>query len=286
MIDAVREILSQIWGLLLTLRHTVRIQDIIDILIIAFLIYRILSFMRKTSASSVIKGLLLLVGIAWLSNLFNMIILSYLLRQILQMGVLVFVVLFQPEIRKLFEQVSTSRLNVFFRNRGRFMNIESSINHVVAACHAMSKSETGAIIVFEREVGLNDYAVTGTNVDAVLSAELIQNIFYHNSPLHDGALLIRDGRLLAAACMLPLTSNVNLNRDLGMRHKAGVGLSERSDAVVVIVSEQSGAISVAIDGMLKRHLSIDTFEKLLISELMLNVGRRGVKKLKKTGVTG
>jgi len=273
MIEAIRGIFNDIWGLWLTLGQTIRIWDVIDILIIALLIYRILSFMRKTSASSVIKGLVLLVFVAWLSNLFDMIIISYLLRQVLQMGVLVIVVLFQPEIRKMFEQMGASRWNILFRSRGRYFNIESAIHHVVIACDAMSRSETGAIIVFEREVGLNDYAITGTGVDAAISSELIQNIFYHNSPLHDGALLIREGRLLAAACMLPLSNSVNLSRDLGMRHRAGVGLSERSDAIVVIVSEQSGAISVAIDGMLKRHLNIDTFEKLLKSELTLQESR-------------
>jgi len=268
--DTIREMLSLIWGLLLSLRQTIRLADVIDVLIITFLIYRILSFMRKTSASSVIKGLVFLLVVAWVSNFFRMAVISYVLGQVLQMGIIVIVVLFQPEIRKMFEQMGSSRLNIIFRKRGRYENIESGIRSVVAACEVMAESRTGAIIVFEREVGLNDFAVTGTGIDASTSPELIQNIFFHDSPLHDGALIIRDGRLLAAACMLPLSNNINLSRDLGMRHRAGVGISERSDAVVVIVSEQTGTISVAVDGMLKRHLSKDTFELLLRNELVLS----------------
>jgi len=268
MIEAAREIANQILGILLSLKQTVRIWDIVDILIIAFLIYRTLSLMQKTSASSVIKGLLIILVVAWISNLFNINIISYLLRQVLQMGIVVIVVLFQPEIRKLFERMGTTRLNSLFRRRGRLEQIEEVLQCVVEACIAMSDNVTGAIIVFERKVGLNDYAVTGVNLDAVVTSELIQTIFYGNSPLHDGALIIREDRALAASCMLPLSTNYNLSMKLGMRHRAGVGLSERSDAVVVMVSEQSGTISVAVDGMLKRNLDNDTFKKLLSNEIL------------------
>jgi len=270
MVETVREIVYQIWGIILTFRQSVRIWDIIDILIMAFIVYRVLSFMQKTSASSVIQGLLLIVAVAWISNFFNMNILSYLLRQVLQMGLIVVVVLFQPEIRKMFERMGTTRLNTIFRRKGKQESIEAVLKQIVSACYAMPKTETGAIIVYERKVGLNDYAVTGVSIDADVSTELIQNIFFQNSPLHDGALIIRENRILAASCMLPLSNNYNLSKDLGMRHRAGVGLSERSDAVVIIVSEQTGAISVAIDGMLKRNLDNDTFEKLLWSEVLVD----------------
>jgi len=186
----------------------------------------------------------------------------------MQMGIILIVVLFQPEIRKLFEQMGTTRLNSLFRKRGRSESIEAAVQKIIDACYAMSGNETGAIIVFERKVGLNDYAVTGVNIDSQVTSELVQSIFYMNSPLHDGALIVRNDRLLAAACMLPLSTNYNLSKDLGMRHRAAVGLSERSDAVVVIVSEQAGTISVAIDGMLKRNLGKDTFEKLLRNEVL------------------
>ncbi|MCL2153330.1 MAG: diadenylate cyclase, partial [Oscillospiraceae bacterium] len=193
------ELLELIQGFLLTLRQTVNIWDLVDILFVAFLIYRVLSFMRKTSSSSVIKGIALILLVAWLSNSLNMSILNYLLRQVLQLGVIVVVVLFQPELRKMFEQMGASRLIFMFRKRGRFEHVEAGINNVVIASEEMSKNETGALIVFERDIGLNDYAVTGTRIDAYMTSELLQNIFFHNSPLHDGAAIVRDGRLLAAA---------------------------------------------------------------------------------------
>ena len=266
--DAIREIITDIWGLLRSLGQTISVWDIIDILIIAYIIYRVLNFMRRTNASSVIKGIIFLLLIAWLSNLFNMKVITYLVNQILLMGVVVLVVLFQPELRKLFEQVGSSRINVIFRKRVKLDNADAILQSVISSATIMAESKTGAIIVFEREVGLNDYAVTGTRLDADISSELIISIFNYGSPLHDGALLIRDGRVLAAACMLPLSNNVNLGRDLGMRHRAGVGISERSDAVAVVVSEENGMISVAVDGMLKRHLPGDTLERLLRSEFM------------------
>ena len=281
MLETVREIFDQIWVIVLTFRTTVRIWDIVDILIMTIIIYRVLSFMQKTSASSVIKGLLFILAVAWLSNFFNMNILSYLLRQVLQMGIIVIVVLFQPEIRKMFEKMGTTRLSNIFRRKGKQENIESVLRHIMAACYAMSKTDTGAIIVFERKVGLNDYAVTGVNIDAEVTSELIQNIFFQNSPLHDGALIIREDRLLAASCMLPLSNNYSLSKDLGMRHRAGVGLSERSDAVVIIVSEQTGSISIAIEGMLKRNLDNDTFEKLLRSEVLINYDSKDRNKSRK-----
>jgi len=267
--DAFLEVVSLIWETLLSFSQTFRIQDIIDILIIGFLIYRILNFMQKTSASSVIKGVIVILLVAWAATVFEMKVLSFLLQQVLQMGIVVLIVLFQPELRRLFEQVGTSRVGFFFRKRIDYEKVENVIKSVVQAVETMSKKPyTGAIIVFERLVGLNDYAVTGTRVDAQISSELIQNVFYHNSPMHDGAVLLREGRLLAAACMLPLSNNINLSRDLGMRHRAAAGISERSDAVAIIVSEQTGGISVAIDGMLKRNLTGETLELLLKNELM------------------
>ena len=222
-----------------------------------------------------------MLAVAWISNFFNMNILSYLLRQVLQMGIIVIVVLFQPEIRKMFERMGTTRLNILFRRKGKQENIENALKQIVAACYAMPKTETGAIIVFERKVGLNDYAVTGVNIDANVSSELIQNIFFQNSPLHDGALIVREDKILAASCMLPLSNNYSLSKNLGMRHRAGLGLSERSDAVVIIVSEQTGALSIAIEGMLKRNLDNDTFEKILWNELMVSTETKEKSKSRK-----
>lgn len=268
MTETIRDFAAQAWSVLAAIRQTITVWDIIDILIIAFLIYRMLSYMQKTRASSVIRGLILVLLIAWLANIFNMNIISYLLGQALQMGIIVIVVLFQPEIRKIFERVGSSRFDTFFKRKGKFDKIRLTVENVITACFAMKRSKTGAIIVFERQVGLNDYVVTGVAIDAEPTSELIQSIFYENTPLHDGALIIRNDRVLAASCMLPLSTNYSISKNLGMRHRAAVGLTERSDAIVVVVSEQTGDISVAVDGMLKQKLSDDTFEKLLIGEII------------------
>ena len=267
-VDAVRNVFYSIYGIFTTLGQTVSVWDIVDILIIAYIIYRVLSLMRKTSAGSVIRGILLILVIAALANILNLSVITYLLDQMMVMGIVVLVVLFQPELRKLFEQVGSSKLSVIFKKRSKDEHVEHCIDCVITASNILAKLNTGAIIVFEREVGLNDYAATGVRIDAESSQELIQNIFFINSPLHDGAVIIRDGRLLSAACMLPLSSNITLSRELGMRHRAAVGISERSDAVVVIVSEESGTVSVAVDGMLKRRLARDTLEALLRNELL------------------
>ncbi|MCL2401657.1 MAG: diadenylate cyclase CdaA [Oscillospiraceae bacterium] len=281
--EAIRDLVFRIWRQIAILGQTISPGDIIDILIVAYLIYRILTLMRKTSSGSVIKGIILILAVAWLSYMFNLRLISYLLDQVFGMGIVILIVLFQPELRKLFEQVGSSKLKFLFKKNAKVEDVEAGIQAVVAAAVAMAKNKTGALIVFEREVGINDYAATGIEIDAQISSNLIQSVFYKDSPLHDGALIIRDWRMLAASCMLPLSNNINLSRDLGMRHKAGIGISERSDAVAVIVSEQSGTISVAVDGMLKRHLARDTFEKLLTNELMFRTNTAASEKQKSTG---
>ena len=261
-----------------TMVQTITVWDILDIAIIAFLIYRILSVVRRTSAGNVIKGIVLLLALMGLSSVARLNVISHLLDLTMQMGIIVLVVLFQPELRKFFEQMGSRNFSFIFGRRVKLENADSIIFDAVSACESMSKSKTGALIVFERGIGLNEYAITGTKIDSAISAELIKNVFFPNTPLHDGAMIIRNGRILAAGCMLPMSSSTNLSRDLGMRHRAGIGISERSDAVAIIVSEETGAISVAVDGMLKRHLSKDTFEKLLRSELTRETSSRETKK--------
>ena len=191
--------------------------------------------------------------------------LSFLLRKAMELGLIALVILFQPELRRVLERMGSS----FSKGRGAVGTVtEAAIAQTVLACKEMSQSKTGALIIFERKVSLNDIMSTGTIINADATAELIKNLFYNKAPLHDGALIIRDGRLAAAGCVLPLTHSTNLSKDLGMRHRAGIGLSEQSDAVVVIVSEETGSISVAVEGMLKRHVSASTLEKLLRSELI------------------
>ncbi|MBQ5442601.1 MAG: diadenylate cyclase CdaA, partial [Oscillospiraceae bacterium] len=216
------------------------------------------------------KGVMVFLGALWISDALKLKGIYFLLSHLVQIGLLALVVLFQPEIRRILEQVGSSKLSSFnpFARVQQTSAIENAIAQTVLACTEMSKSRTGVLMVFERENNLDDIVRTGTVVDAQVSNELLKNIFFVKAAMHDGAVIIRDGRLLAGGCMLPLSHNVNLSRDLGMRHRAGIGMSENSDAVVVIVSEETGSISVAIGGLLKRHLMPETLEKLLMKELL------------------
>jgi diadenylate cyclase len=258
------DFLSMCWNLI----QTIEPNDIIDIAIVAYLIYKLITFVRKTSSANVIKGIVFLVGLLWLSSILDLHVIEYLLGATFELGFLALIVLFQPEIRRFLEQFGSSNLKGIFGGRPNTETLEVLISQLVLACSNMSATRTGALIAIEREITLDSYAKTGTFINAEPAAELLKNIFFHNSPLHDGAVIIKDCRVASAACMLPLSNNTNLSRDLGMRHRAGVGMSERSDAVVVIVSEETGSISVAVDGMLKRHLAPETFEKLLRNELI------------------
>ena len=250
----------------LNLLTTMGLADIVDILLVAYLIYKAIWFVRRTNSYNLAKGILVFLIVMLLANLFGLKMISFALQKAAELGLIALVILFQPELRRLLERMGSS----FMTSRGEIgTEIDSAIAHTVLACTEMSASKTGALIIFERNVKLNEIMSTGTIINADTNAELIKNIFFNKAPLHDGALVIRDGRLAAAGCVLPLTRSTNLSKDLGMRHRAGIGLSEQSDAVVVIVSEETGAISVAIDGMLKRHLTATTFERLLRSELIV-----------------
>lgn len=243
--------------------------DIVDILIVAYLIYKIIDFIRKTSSYSLAKGLLVLLIVLWLSSALNLTMINYVLKKAVDIGVIALVILFQPELRKFLSKVGNrSFLGLFSKKVQNISEIEAVINQTVVACEQMSESRTGALIIFERAYKLNDIMATGTIVNADVTSALLKNVFFPNTPLHDGALIIRDCRIAAAGCVLPLTANTNLSKDLGMRHRAGIGASEQSDAVVVIVSEETGGISVAVEGMLKRNLDRETFEKILRKELV------------------
>ena len=248
--------------------RSIGLSDILDILIVAALIFALIRFIRRTNANKVANGILLLVIAMWLASSLNLMVTSFILRQVFNIGILAVVVLFQPEIRRALEKVGSSQLFNLLGKEWGGQAIDHVIVETVYACEDMSRARTGALIVFERDNRLNEALSSGTPVDAFVSTELLKNIFYDKSPLHDGAVIIKEGRLAAAGCMLPLSTNANLSRDLGMRHRAGIGMSEQSDAVVVIVSEETGGISVAVDGLLKRHLTQDTFEAILRRELL------------------
>ncbi len=249
---------------------TIRIADYLDIALMAYCCYLLLRLVRSTRAESLVKGIMVFLLALWISYVFKLNGIYFILNHMLDVGILALIVLFQPEIRRILEQVGSSKLRSFipFAAKQQSSAIENAIAQTVLACTEMSKTRTGVLIVFEREMALDDIARTGTIVDARVSSELLKNIFFVKAAMHDGAVIMRDGRLLAGGCMLPLSKNVNLSRDLGMRHRAGIGMSENSDAVVVIVSEETGTISVAIGGLLKRHLMPETLEKLLINELV------------------
>ncbi len=268
-----------------------RWQDLIDIILVAYVIYKIFQLLRDSSAAQVIKGIFVIVIatqiVGWLQ--FN--VLYYILSATLQIGILALVVLFQPELRRMLDSVGRSRLPQLF-NQDRDQNVNAvvrSIAQIVDTCVYFSKTKTGALIVIERETKLGDIMKTGTLVNADISGELLKNIFYNRAPLHDGAVILRDGKIAAAGCTLPLSDNKHFNRELGTRHKAGVGISELTDALSVIVSEETGAISVASGGALKRNLSPDTLLAILNKELLTDATDEGKleklffwKKTKKT----
>ena len=248
--------------------RTISFIDIIDILIVAYIIYRIMKLLKDTSAERLIKGIIILVGIMLLASMLHLTMISWLLQQALNVGLFAIVVVFQPELRRLLEQIGKGNFSRLIVPADAPDEVESMITATVSACADMSRTKTGALIVFERRERLGEIISTGTMVDAAPSAELIKNIFFKNSPLHDGAMIVRAGRVCAAGCVLPLSGNQSLSRDLGTRHRAAVGMSESADSVLVVVSEETGAISVAIGGMLKRHLSPDMLRKLLENELL------------------
>lgn len=244
--------------------QTMGIADVLDILIVAYLIYRLIEFIKKTNARNLAIGLALFLFILWVSEAAGLNMISYGIRKAVELGLIALVVLFQPELRRMLEKIGSG----LFSSGGSKTesDLERTVSQTILACTQMSDEKTGALIVFEKDMSLSDVISTGTRIDAEVSAELLRNIFFNKSPLHDGAVIIRDGRIAAAGCVLPLTKTV-LSKDLGMRHRAGIGMSEQSDAVVLIVSEETGNISCSIEGTLKRHMNAQTLDTLLKKEL-------------------
>ena len=248
----------------------IRVSDVLDIVIIAFLVYNLLRMVKSTRAENILKGVVAFLLVLWMVDILQLNTIAYIMKNLVQVGILAIIILFQPEIRQILEKVGSRNIKLLrvFNDPKQQSELETAIDQMVIACSEMSQSKTGVLIVFERDIHLDDMVRSGTTLDAAGSSELLKNIFFVKAPMHDGAVIIRHGRILGAGCMLPLSKNVNLSRDLGMRHRAGIGMSENSDAVVVIVSEETGSISVAIGGMLKRHLKPETLSKLLRNELM------------------
>ena len=257
-------VLQQLWSRI----TPIGISDVVDIAIMSFIIYKVIMLLRRTNSGAVAKGILLLLVAFGVAAFCQLNTISFLIGRVVEWGAVALVVLFQPEIRRFLEQMGRTSLGTVFSTAEERNELDSAITQTVEAYTSLSKSKTGALMVFERKNQLEDAIKTGTALDCTVNAELLKNIFWNKAPLHDGAVIVRNGRIVGAACMLPRSGNVNLSRDLGMRHRAGIGASEHTDAVVAIVSEETGSISVAVGGMLKRHLAPETLERLLRNELL------------------
>ena len=246
--------------------QTFKLADLLDIVIIAFLIYQLLGIINRTRAGQLAKGALLVLAVYLVANVLNMRTVTWLLNSLLQVGLLTLVVLFQPEIRRALERMGQTDqwAGKLFNIKGRYNDPSfkgawrSAIIAICDAAERFSETKTGALIVIEQKVSLRDYERTGIDVDGIVTSQLLINIFEHNTPLHDGAVIVQGNRVDSATCYLPLSDNLGLSKELGTRHRAGVGISEVTDSLTVIVSEETGKISVAYEGKLERNLDAET----------------------------
>lgn len=266
------ELFEYLWQYL----EFISVVDIVDIAIVAYILYKVIHLIRQTTASRLLKGVILIILAIQLADLLGLNVISYLFSNFMELGLILLVVLFQPELRKMIEQVGKSRIGIFNSDKGSpsSTTLENAIAETVDACTGMSWTKTGALIVFERNDSLGDLVKNGTVIDAAVSCDLLKSIFYHNAPLHDGAVVIKNARIQSTRCVLPLSGNLTLSHELGTRHRAAVGISEVSDAIAVVVSEETGSISVAIGGTLKRHLMPDTLENILKGELKSETAKK------------
>lgn len=248
---------------------SMHVNDVVDIAIVTFLIYQFIRLIRETSTSQIIRGVLVLLIAMVVSDLLDLVMLSTLFHTIITWGIIVLAIVFQPELRKVLRRVGETGVASFLFSRQNEITLEEAVvKEMVTACKEMSWSRTGALVIFERRDSLDEILKTGTRVDAKVVDELIRNIFYEGAPLHDGAMIVRDGRICAAGCVLPLSDNRNLAKELGTRHRAAVGMSERADSISLVVSEETGAISVAVRGKLQRNLVPEQLEELLTDALV------------------
>ncbi len=243
---------------------SIKVTDVIDIVIVAYLLYRLLGFIKETRAQQLFRGILLIVAFFLVSEVFNLSLLNWLFTRLITVGLIAVVILFQPEIRRGLEQIGRRGvLSRQFRDIGK-EEVFATVHKIVDAVDDFSSTQTGALMAIERETMLSDISETGVIIDAEISVRLLGNLFYEGSPLHDGAVIIRGDKVHAASCVLPLTERQNIGKNLGTRHRAALGLSEVSDAFVIVVSEETGAISVAQNGEFKRFLDLKTLEKMLL----------------------
>lgn len=275
----------------LRLITTAEWSDFIDIALVTVLVYACIKLVRSTNTWRILKAVVLFVALFGITEILDLHTTNFIFSGVLELGLISLVILFQPELRRAVEKVGSTSFRELLSPKGRSKETDRVIDETVRACEVMSKERVGALMVFERNNSLDEYFKRGTIVDGRASEQLIRNIFFPKASLHDGAMIIREGRITAAGCVLPLSENAQISADLGTRHRAAIGISEVSDAVVVIVSEETGTISVAVGGMLKRHLAPQTLERLLTNELNpetdLNKRRTPAQWLrKKTGKDG
>ena len=244
----------------------IRVTDIIDIAIIAFAVYKLFSLLRNTRAEQVLYGLIIVLLFASLADILNLNTVSWVMNQFLTVALVFIIVVFQPELRSALERIGRGR-SIFTGERA--VKSEKTIDELVRAMTSLSRQKIGALVVLEREVGLNDIVESGTTLGADVSSELLINIFIPNTPLHDGAVIISSDKIRAAACYLPLSNSNTISKELGTRHRAAVGISERSDCLVVVVSEETGNISVIESGRIDRYLDEDSFKQRLYNELVV-----------------
>lgn len=244
---------------------TVRISDIIDILIVAIVIYAIIKGFRKTRAAQLIKGIGVFLVVTYLADWLQLNMISFFLGNLIQIGFIAIIIIFQPELRRALEHVGRSKFGKWFTTDE--IDYTDMISEVIRASENMSKTNTGALIVFEKEAPLDDLLTGGTSINADVSSELLENIFVHNTPLHDGAVIIKNSKIYKASCVLPLSSNKDLSKECGTRHRAALGISEQADCVSLVVSEETGKISVMHKGNMIRNLSIVNLSELLLKLL-------------------
>lgn len=269
-LNKVFEAIASWWEWMVSIAMNFQFKDAVDIIIVAFLIYGVVKLVRETRAGQLVKGLFLLVVLFIISSYFNLVMVSRVLAYFFQFAFVAILIVFQPEIRKALEQVGRNNVGqsiaAVVTGRDRSYDraqIRKAINAVVDGVGILQQLKMGALIVFERKTKLGDIIETGTQINCEPSGQIVGNIFFNKAPLHDGAMIIRDGMIHAAGCILPLTKNTAVSAELGTRHRAALGVSEESDAVVVVVSEETGQISVAVNGVLARRFTRDTLRDVL-----------------------
>ena len=276
---------TQWWSAFVNIMKMFSFADVCDIAITAFILYHFIKLIRETRASQLVKGILILVGGYFLSSQLNFIMLKNLLNKFFEFAVITFLVVFQPELRNALEQIGRSKLGTRLNyiaatptEVNKIINSQKFISTLTDSVIDLQKNKTGALIVLERETKLGDVINTGTVVDAALSVTLLGNIFFNKAPLHDGAAVVRNDKLYAAGCILPLTSNKNISAELGTRHRAALGISEISDAIAIVVSEETGSISLAIKGIITRNYNKETLKNKLNEIFLSSIDDADLKK--------